>query len=63
LAVGLFETIHGIDVPDDYIQNNKKKTLRQLADKIRLLPKLTDEKFQKKFMICKALLKIVNERN
>jgi len=48
VAVSLFESNQGINVPDSYITENKSKTLRQLAEEIRALPKLTDKAlFQK----------------
>jgi hypothetical protein len=48
LAVSLFETHQGIDVPDSYLTENKSKSIRQLADEIRELPKLSDDAFFKK---------------
>jgi hypothetical protein len=51
LIAGTFMELHqGIDIPDAMLAD-KTKTLRQMADEIRLLPKLTDELFQKKLLL------------
>jgi hypothetical protein len=54
LAVSFMEMNMGIDVPDEYLLCNK--TLRQLADEIRLLPQLTDSDFRKKLLLLKAAM-------
>ncbi len=45
IAVSLLETLHGIDVPDEYLAD-KTKTIRKLSDEIRSIPKLSDTEFQ-----------------
>ena len=53
IAVSLLETLHGIDVPDEYLAD-KTKTIRKLSDEIRSIPKLSDTEFQKKLMLNNA---------
>jgi hypothetical protein len=62
LAVSLFEIIQGINVPDEMI-SDRTKTFQQLADEMRLLPKLSDEEFQKKLMLTKAAFRLEKDRN
>lgn len=62
LAVSLFEIIQGINVPDEMILD-RTKTFQQLADEMRLLPKLSDEEFQKKLMLTKAAFRLEKDRN
>ena len=47
LAVSLFETHYDFNIPE-LILENKNKSLRQLADEIRAIPKLHDAAFFKK---------------
>lgn len=63
VAVSLFESNQGINVPDSYITDNKSKTLRQLAEEIRALPKLTDEAFCKKLKQDTLTWRVMMERN
>jgi hypothetical protein len=62
LAVCLSEIIRGIDVPDKMILD-RTKSLQQLADEIRLLPKLMDEEFQKKLLLTKTAFRLDEDRN
>jgi hypothetical protein len=49
VAVSMLELLLGVNTPDEYLQD-ATMTIRQLADKIRLLPKLSDDEFQKKLL-------------
>lgn len=62
-AVVLLETILGIDVPDSYLTENKTRSLAQLAEEIRALPKLSDEQFFKKLKVNILDWKAVMNRN
>jgi len=63
LAVSLLETILGVDTPDKYLLENKSKSLRDLAQLIRALPKLTDEAFCKKLKQDILTWTVVRDRN
>jgi len=62
VATSFVELHNGIDTPDDMIAD-KTKTLRQLAQEVRTLSKLTDEQFQKKLLLDIALWKSLLEVN
>ena len=63
MAVRFFETHHGIDDPDSFLTANKSKTLRQLVDEVRALPKLTDEAFFKKLKQHMLEWRVIMNRN
>lgn len=48
LAVSLLEHIIGVNTPDEYLLENKNKSLRDLALEIQALPRLTDAQFAEK---------------
>jgi hypothetical protein len=62
LAVVFFELHQGIDLPDEMLEN-KTKTLRQLAEEIQTLPKISDEEFRGKLLRTKAVSKSVVDHN
>jgi hypothetical protein len=50
IAVSLMESLLGIDTPEEYLVD-RTKTVRQLAQDIRLIPKQSDSDFQKKLLL------------
>jgi hypothetical protein len=50
IAVSLTESLLGIDTPDSYLVD-RTKTVRQLSNEIRSIPKLSDSDFQKKLLL------------
>lgn len=48
LAVSILEPIYGVDIPDEFVTQDKSKSLRDLARLIRELPVLPDEEYRKK---------------
>lgn len=63
VAVSLLESVLGVDTPDSYILKNRSKSIRQLAEEIRALPKLSDEAFFKKLKQDILTWTVVRDRN
>lgn len=63
LIAGTFMELNlGIDIPDEMLLN-KTKTFRLIAEEIRLLPKLSNEEFQKKLLLDKAAWRALLDTN
>jgi len=63
LIAGTFMELNwDIDIPDEMLLD-KTKTLRQMANEIRTLPKLKDEEFQKKLLLDKVMWKALLDMN
>ena len=61
-SVHIIEMILGIEVTDDILAN-KKQSLRQLAETIKMIPKLSDEAYEKKLMNAKFWWRSVIDSN
>ena len=62
VAVTFMELHQGIDIPDEMLLD-KTKTLRQMADEIRILPKLKDTEFQQKLLLDLATWRTILDMN
>lgn len=61
-AVHMVELLNGIEVPESLLAD-KKKSLRKLADDIKVLPRLSDEVYEKKLMTSKFWWRAVIDGN
>ena len=61
-AVHMIELLNGIDIPESLLAN-KKKSLRKLADEIKVLPRLSDEVYEKNLMTSKFWWRAATETN
>ena len=61
-AVHMIELLNGIDVPENLIAD-KKKSLRKLAEEIKILPRLSDEVYKKNLMTSKFWWRAATETN
>ncbi|MHB1050640.1 MAG: hypothetical protein ACYC09_11205 [Bacteroidota bacterium] len=63
LAVCLLEDILGLDVPDEFITENKDKSIKQLASEIRTLEKLPDDVYAERLKRSQMMWKTWSNRN